>query len=132
MEATTLLPSLPTLLIIDDEPLMTELFSQYMSRHGFHVLTAASGDDALRLADRYGEYICAIITDLTMPEMDGIALACHFAKTLPQIPVLVLTGHVTEPELMSRSPNIRGIVRKPFQNKALLQRIKEVIGSLGH
>ena len=113
-----------TLLIVDDEPLMTSLFSQSMSKRGYQVLTAASGAEALEIVKREGETIRVVITDMTMPGMDGMQLAQALAQQAPQIKVLLSTGHEADNELLAQSPNIKGIVQKPYQSKVLAEKIR--------
>ena len=129
MDALT--PQLPleTLLIVDDEPLMTDLFRQYMTRRGFHVLTAESGAVALQVIEAEAGAIHLVISDMRMPDMDGIALAQTLAQSHPHLPVLIATGQDTSLSNTPLPPNIVGMVQKPYQNRVLAERIREILGS---
>jgi two-component system cell cycle sensor histidine kinase/response regulator CckA len=126
MEAVT--PSCnETLLIVDDEPLMTDVFRQYMSRRGYYVLTADSGQKALQtMADDDG-HIKLIITDLTMPDIDGAELARLLQRSAPSIPVLIATGHDLDLATSDLPTNVVEVIRKPYQNRLLAMRIREIL-----
>jgi len=117
------------LLIIDDEPHMTDIFRQYMTKRGFQVLTAGSGQEALALPEIVSGSISLVITDMTMPGMTGVEFAQALNAMLPDIPVLIATGHDIRLEELSGVPNIVAIIRKPYQNKMLSERIREILDS---
>jgi DNA-binding response OmpR family regulator len=127
MEAETLQTMGETLLIVDDEPLMTELFEKYMSKRGFRVLTAATGEEALQVVKREGTSIRLVITDMTMPSMDGLTLARELDKLAPTIPVMIATGHNADIESTAGLNNVVSVVRKPYRNNVLFEQIREVL-----
>lgn len=126
MEASTLHPQQETLLIVDDEPLMTDLFRQFMSRQGYRVLTAHGGQEALAIVDTEPEPICLVVMDQTMPDMDGLETARRLLERAPTIPVLITSGMAANatPDLPA---NIVGTVQKPFRNQALAERIRLIL-----
>jgi len=77
-------------LIVDDEPDMLENCSRILSRLGYACLTAANGRAALPILEH--ERPDLVLTDLKMPEMDGMALLQHAHATDPDLPVIVITG----------------------------------------
>jgi DNA-binding response OmpR family regulator len=127
MDAETLHTYEHTLLIVDDEPLMTELFEKFMSKRGFHVLTAASGAEALEIVSHEKGRIGLVLTDMTMPAMDGLTLAGELGRLAPQVPVMVATGHDADMETTQGLPNVVAVVRKPYKNGVLLEQIREVL-----
>ena len=116
-----------TLLIIDDEPLMTDMFRQAMTKRQFQVLTASSGPDALRLLAVPDTKVDLILTDMTMPDMDGLTVARELYALLPDVPVLIATGHDLDAGQMDLPPNVVEIIRKPYQMKALAERLREIL-----
>jgi CheY-like chemotaxis protein len=80
-----------TVLVIDDQPAVRDLMRRFLSREGFRVLTAADGEDGLRLARAHRPD--AITLDVIMPEMDGwtVLSALMADPQLAQIPVIMLT-----------------------------------------
>ena len=61
-----------SILVVDDEPLLRELISEWLSDEGYRVRTAENGFDALRVLEV--EHIAVVVTDIRMPKMDGVAL----------------------------------------------------------
>lgn len=132
MEARTLPGHGETLLIVDDEHLMTDLFTQSMSKRGFHVLAANDGQSALELLHAQKENVRIVITDMTMPGMDGIALSRELYSLDPELPVLIATGHDTDVQQLGVLSNVLGVVKKPYQIKALAEMIRSLLDSQSH
>ena len=127
MDATPQETPLPMLMMIDDEPLMTDMFRQAMSKRGFQTLTASSGPDALRLLAVPDTRVDLILTDMTMPGMDGLTVARALYALLPDVPVLIATGHDLDEGQMDLPPNVVEIVRKPYQMRALAERLRDIL-----
>ena len=117
-----------TLLIIDDEPMITDLFHQAMTNRRFQVHVAHSGQEALDLlAADPGLRIDLIITDMSMAGMNGVTVAREFHARLPGVPVLIATGHDLDAEDLGLTPNVVEIIRKPFRMSVLAERIREIL-----
>jgi DNA-binding NtrC family response regulator len=80
-----------TILIADDEPLKVLTLEEHLVQAGYKVVTAVSGEEALALLKR--EHIDALVTDVRMPGLDGLALLEESVKLEPGRPVLVMTGY---------------------------------------
>ena len=78
------------ILIVDDEPDMLENCSRILSRQGYACLTAENGHAALAILER--ERPDLLLTDLKMPEMDGMALLHHAHEMDPELPVIMITA----------------------------------------
>jgi putative nucleotidyltransferase with HDIG domain len=85
------LPEKETLLFVDDEESIIEIADTYFSSRGYHVLTANNGREAVELIDRHHVDCC--LTDINMPEMDGLQLAEHIRTYDNTIPVIIMTGY---------------------------------------
>lgn len=123
------MPSVPaaTLLVVDDEPLMTQIMTLQMTKQGFRTLTADSVAQALAIVDAGDSPIDIVVTDMSMPERDGLDLARALLDRKLSVPVLIASGYpADETELLPA--NVVGVVEKPFQYKALAERIREIIG----
>lgn len=81
----------PTILAVDDESIFRFLLETHLREAGFNPLTAANGLEALAIMER--QPVDLIISDLVMPEMDGLALLEQVQKRHPGIPIIVITAH---------------------------------------
>ena len=124
-------PPTKTLLFVDDEPLMIDLFRDYMTMRGFVVKTATEARDALVIIAQAEPPIQLVITDMTMPNMDGLEFARHLATAYPHLPVLLTTGHdrMTMEETQALPSNIVAVVTKPYQNRVMAEKIREILGA---
>lgn len=127
MEVPTLQSPAAPLLIVDDDPLITDLFKQFMTRRGYSVFIAHSGAAALELAASQRETLRLVISDMTMPGMTGLELAAALLLALPNLPVLIATGHAPEATEHSLPSNIVGFVQKPYQNRLLADHIQQFL-----
>jgi PAS domain S-box-containing protein len=113
-------------LFVDDEATLANLGVRRLSHVGYRVIAADGPTAALeRLrAERFD----LLITDFTMPEMDGLALAREARRIQPELPVLILTGRVQElgaEEL--RAAGVRRALEKPVTLDELTREIEEVL-----
>jgi two-component system response regulator AtoC len=81
-----------SVLLVDDEPGVLFTLSELLSERGHRVVEARSGDDALRKLDDAD----AVLTDLSMPGMDGLELMTHIVQRDATMPVILLTAHGSE------------------------------------
>ena len=79
------------ILVVDDEEPIREVVSSMLNQAGYHARQAASGMEALELLD-CGEDFELILTDMMMPEMDGIALLEKIKERFPDVPVVMVTA----------------------------------------
>ncbi|HET8608172.1 MAG TPA: sigma 54-interacting transcriptional regulator [Burkholderiales bacterium] len=116
----------PIVLIVDDDPDILKLLEIRLSAAGYRVAAADSGEKALaQLAATRPQ---AVITDLRMSGMDGMALFEEVHKANPVLPVIVLTAHGTIPDAVAATQ--RGVfsyLTKPFEAKALLAEVERAI-----
>src|SRR5882672_2879679 len=78
-------------LVVDDEPMMSDSLRQHLSDEGYAVDTAASGAEAIDLFDGGAHHLA--ICDLQLPDMDGLTLLRHMKDAKPSTEVIVVTGH---------------------------------------
>jgi len=117
-----------TILVVDDERDLVDLISYNLTRHGFDVLTALDGNDAIDVATR--ELPDLICLDLMMPGLDGTEAARRL-KSDPrtnQIPIVMLTAKGEETDVVvGLTIGADDYVTKPFSMKILLARISTVL-----
>jgi EAL domain-containing protein (putative c-di-GMP-specific phosphodiesterase class I)/ActR/RegA family two-component response regulator len=78
-------------LLVDDEPLILRVFARALTRAGMVALTATTGVAALETLDR--AEVDVVVTDVSMPEMDGVALLAGVRQRDPDVPIILVTGN---------------------------------------
>ncbi|HWR72273.1 MAG TPA: response regulator [Nitrospirota bacterium] len=117
-----------TILLIDDEPEVLEVLADILSTAGYTVVPRGNAESSLK-AIKGGTKIDLVITDLVMPGMDGSALAEVIRKTLPDVPVILLTGHGSvESYIKTRSSGVFEYINKPVQSRELCRIVQAAIG----
>jgi DNA-binding NtrC family response regulator len=106
------------LLIVDDEPRMTQVLGILAEKWGFQVKTASSAEEALRVLLDYAAEI--IVTDLKMPGMDGAQLLNHIRALYPDASVILMTAHATvKSAVQAMRDGAFDYIMKPFENEEL-------------
>jgi two-component system, cell cycle sensor histidine kinase and response regulator CckA len=117
-----------TLLIVDDNPMFRTLVVTFLTGEGYTVLQAEGATEALRLATTAGT-IHLLITDLAMPEIDGLELTRRFRVTHPMIPVLMVSGSMfTLPHAFKVDLDRFELLEKPFHLSELLHKVRSLLG----
>lgn len=136
------------ILVVDDTPGIREALSKILVKEGFTVLTAADGEEAVKILQKRD--VALVLTDLKMPKVDGAALL-KITKTIsPDIEVILITGHGTvDVAVEVMKDGAFDFIQKPFnkltvikivkkalekrslvlENKILHERLKDVAGS---
>jgi len=117
--------STPHILIIDDEPSICELVTEYLGDNDMRVTSRASGKDLFDVIDR--EAIDLVLLDLKLPGEDGMQLA-RAVRERATIPIILLTGRKEEVDrVMGLELGADDYVTKPFSPRELLARVRAVL-----
>jgi two-component system response regulator HydG len=115
------------ILVVDDQPDMAEMLADDLSNRGYDAVATSSGRDALKKLK--SQRFDALVTDLRMPELDGLALLRASHKLDPSRPVIVMTAHGTLDTAVEASG--RGAyhyLTKPFRLEELVRLIELALG----
>jgi DNA-binding response OmpR family regulator len=113
-------------LVVDDEELLRNLIVTFLSKLGHSCLTAIDGVDALDKMK--GNKIDAVITDIKMPNMDGITLTSKISIQYPGLPIMVMTAFEEEYSTeIAISVGARDFIRKPFSLDEFSVRLRKMI-----
>jgi two-component system cell cycle sensor histidine kinase/response regulator CckA len=115
-------------LVVDDEPAIRGVAHRVLTTAGYQVVTAASGDEALRLLGDPELTVNMVLTDLVMPGMTGTAFAAHAKAMRPGLPILYMSGY--EQQDIAGAAWIdpyAQIISKPFSRPALLAKVTQML-----
>ncbi|WP_374401836.1 sigma 54-interacting transcriptional regulator [Niveibacterium sp.] len=117
------------LLLVDDDADLLRLISMRLSANGYRVTAAASAEAALaRLSVERPDLV---ISDVRLPDRDGLALFGDIQRSHPSLPVILLTAHGTIPDAVeAMSRGVFGYLTKPFDSRVLLDKVTQAL-SLG-
>jgi two-component system cell cycle sensor histidine kinase/response regulator CckA len=117
-----------TVLLVDDEEFVRELGARILAKHGYTVLQAVNGREALDLLQKERSRISLVILDLIMPEMGGTECLKELLKIDPQVKVLVASGYSADASVKETiQMGAKGFVNKPFRVKDLLSEVRKVL-----
>jgi two-component system, cell cycle sensor histidine kinase and response regulator CckA len=119
-----------TILLVEDEAMVRRATADLVRMYGYQVIEAADAQEALEIFEEADEPISLLLSDVSMPGMDGPALAEIVAARWPELPVLFMSGYAGD----AVDPRIRagrGLIEKPFESIALARRIRELIDAAG-
>jgi signal transduction histidine kinase/CheY-like chemotaxis protein len=119
-----------TILLVEDDPATREVTRRILVRHGFTVVIAHHGGEALALMTRGVKDVKLVVSDVMMPTMDGVELATRLAERWPALPVLLMSGY-SDAELRSRADQVRRVrlIEKPFTSATLLEAVNAAIAT---
>ncbi|WP_237213369.1 PAS domain S-box protein [Falsiroseomonas oryziterrae] len=117
------------ILLVDDETLVREITAEGLERAGFCVLAADGSAAAVELLEQ-GEAVDALVSDLSMPGMDGVTLIREAQRRRPGLPAILLTGFATNAAELAIGGAVTGtfsLLRKPITAAALAERVSVML-----
>jgi DNA-binding response OmpR family regulator len=116
---------MPTVLVVDDEPIVREVVVRYLKREGFRILEAGDGDRARELIEREPPNL--VVLDLMLPGTDGLSL-CRWIRSRSDLPVIMLTARGEEADrIVGLELGADDYVTKPFSPRELAARVRTVL-----
>jgi CheY-like chemotaxis protein len=112
-----------TILVVDDNLDIRKLAKMFLEHSGYTVLTAADGDEGLRIYEEQQANIVLLLSDVRMPNMDGLELADRVVRMDSQLPVLLMSGDA--------GCDYGGLecVSKPFRPTELIEAVSRVLNT---
>jgi len=116
-----------SVLVVDDEPIVLQVFSRVLSEKGLRTRTASNAEEALKLLDEGG--IACVLADKNMPGMDGIEMLRRVREAQPHCAFIVMTGYAsTESVIEALRLGAVDYLQKPFDDlDVVARRIEEAI-----
>jgi len=117
-----------TVLVVDDAMMVRKIASIMLSRLGFTVLEAKDGVEAVEMFKQHQGKIRCVLSDLTMPRMDGWDTLAALRKLSPDIPVILSSGYDEAQVMVGEHPELpNAFLGKPYQLKGLRETISRVL-----
>jgi two-component system cell cycle sensor histidine kinase/response regulator CckA len=117
-----------TVLLVEDEPMVRSVAERALTRHGYKVMTADNGEDALEILGA-GDPIDLLISDVVMPGMDGPTMVREARKSRPELKILFMSGYAEEQ--LRKSIDIENVnfLPKPFSVTDLAEAARRTMGT---
>ncbi len=117
-----------TILLVEDDEVIRKLVSVILHDHGYTVLVARNGSEALKISEQHLDPIHLMLTDVVMPQMTVRELTQRLAEMCPQTRVLYVSGY-TDEAIVHHGVLDEGMyfMQKPFTAVALLRKVREVL-----
>ncbi len=117
-----------TILLVEDEPTVLEVTASILKSLGYTVWTAGTPSEAVRIAKDSGEKIDILVTDIVMPETNGLELSKTVLLLQPGMKLLYMSGYTAD--IIAHQGILEGgvqFIQKPFSRKDLATRIREIL-----
>ncbi len=117
-----------TILVVDDEPEVRKLVGAMLTREGYKVLIADSGDPAIKTFTKHAAPIDLLLTDVVSPGMSGPMLADHLIEMQPNLRVLFMSGY-DDTQVVQKYVVERGfsLLTKPFTLDQLRDKVRHCL-----
>lgn len=117
-----------TILVVDDEEEVRNLVSEMLRFYGYNVLEAPNGANALQIFEKYNNSIQIVLTDIVMPQMNGMEMVEKIMMKFPDTRVIFMSGYtdnmVDQYTLLDKEKNF---LQKPFNALTLVGKIREIL-----
>ena len=116
------------ILVVDDEAPICRIAERILQQNGYKVLTASNGDEALKIYEERRQEISLVLTDISMPAMDGIELARVLTLTEPNVKIIVSSGKIDQNhDSILSNLGVKGRLWKPYGADQLLRTTHAII-----
>ena len=119
------------IMIVDDDALVAQLAAHVLTDEGYRVIIAGDGFTALDIYKTLQAQVQLVITDFTMPVMDGFAVFNKLRMINPQAPVILSSGFVKQEKLKDMlTKGLRGFIQKPQTKQKLLHQVRSTLDAI--
>jgi two-component system cell cycle sensor histidine kinase/response regulator CckA len=115
------------ILVVEDEPGLRQLACAVLEQAGYRTLEAEDGRQAVEILSRPPAHIVLVLSDIRMPNLNGMELEQIIRRRWPTLPVLLMSGTMTREWVVRVREHSLYLLRKPFRSRDLLDSVKELI-----
>jgi CheY-like chemotaxis protein len=116
------------ILVVDDEPNILGITKMILEKHRYGVVLAGDGPEALAIFAQRMQSICLVLTDVSMPYMDGVSLARALKKMKSDLPIIASTGQGEQAGPAGFAAlGVKNILAKPYNTQQLLTTIRDTL-----
>lgn len=114
------------ILIIDDIEFTRNTIGKMLTRNGYEIIEAANGKEGIKMVEEHTPDL--VLTDILMPEMEGLETIQTLKRNQPQLPIIAITGSTDSPflQIAMKFGAAQGL-NKPFKQAELLEAIHKVL-----
>jgi two-component system cell cycle sensor histidine kinase/response regulator CckA len=117
-----------TILLAEDEGTVRRVARMILERHGYHVIEATDGSEALRLAAEHAGQIDLLLSDVVMPNVSGPQLVEQLREQQPRLKIVFMSGYLNDrANRKAIAESGFAILEKPFKPKDLVQAVRDVL-----
>src|ERR1035441_6751357 len=123
-----MVPTKPTVLVVDDEPMVAAILSAMLRKAGYPVVSAGGPSEALAICGNEPQIALAIV-DYLMPEQNGGDLACTLKELCPGMRIVIMSGYFRSQHMLSDVRcEVNGYLPKPFKMEAAIAAVQDALG----
>ena len=117
----------PTVLVVDDDPMLQKLFKEFLKKAGFGRIVVGTGAEAIQYAEK--QSFDLVFLDLKLPDIPGDELYKKFKEMHPDMPIVIITGY-PDSEILSKilSHGAVTVIQKPIE----FEHLNRTVRQLGH
>jgi nitrogen-specific signal transduction histidine kinase/ActR/RegA family two-component response regulator len=114
-----------TVLVVDDEEQVRKVAQRALERRGYSVLTAADGEEGVRMLAKHQNEVCCVLLDLTMPRMGGAEAFKEMRQIQPDVQVILVSGY-SEDQIKAQAGHLpfAGFLQKPVSTQTLVAAVQ--------
>jgi CheY-like chemotaxis protein len=126
-EEEMFVPGTETLLVVEDEEMVRTMLASCLETCGYIVLEASNGAEALEVCSQLQAPLDLMITDSIMPKMSGKELSLRVRALFPNIPVLLMSGHIEDESETKVHGEFMEFLQKPAKPSELTRRVRDIL-----
>jgi two-component system cell cycle sensor histidine kinase/response regulator CckA len=112
-----------TILLVEDEPAVRQLFATALTRAGYKVFEARNGEEAVKVFDQHGDSVDLLLTDMRMPFMGGAELAKQLTDRKTGLKLICISGYPGSLATVAATD----FLAKPFSRDEMLKKVRDVL-----